>query len=56
MKTATIRKYRSPAPEMLPYPSAATKREIMDRLIDKLLVAAIGVGSASSMLLILALF
>lgn len=53
MKTATI--YKSKTTTMLPYPCAATKRETINNLLDKLIVGAIGAGTAASLLFIIAL-
>lgn len=38
----------------LPYPNAATRRELLNKFLDLLLVGAIGAGLAASFLLILA--
>ena len=38
-----------------PYPNAATYREMLHKLTDILLVAAIGVGAAASLLFLLAI-
>ena len=39
-----------------PYPNAATYREVLHKALDMLLVAAIGVGAAASLLFIAVLF
>lgn len=39
----------------LPYPNAATKRQILDRFVELLLMGALGVGFAAIVLFILAL-
>lgn len=39
----------------LPYPNAATRRQIIDRFLELLLMAALGIGSAAVILFILAL-
>lgn len=49
MKTTTIRK------TALPYPNAATRRQIMHKVLDLLLMAAIGAGAAAALLLVLTL-
>lgn len=48
MKTVTIAK-------PIPYPNAATRRQILNRVVDLLLTAVIGVGLAASLLFLLAL-
>lgn len=55
MKTAvTYRTDYAPQPN-LPYPNAATRRELINKAVDLLLVAAIGVGAAAILLFLLAL-
>ena len=54
MKTATCRTDYAPQPN-LPYPNAATRREIFNKFIDLLLVGAIGAGAAAILLFLLAL-
>ena len=49
MKSTTIRK------SALPYPNAATRRQIAHKVLDLMLMAAIGAGAAAMLLLILAL-
>lgn len=49
MKTTTIRK------QALPYPNAATRRQVAHKILDLLLMAAIGAGAAAMLLLLLAL-
>ena len=39
----------------IPYPNAATRKEILRKIVDLLLVAAIGAGAAASLLFVLAL-
>ena len=48
MKTTTIA-------TRVPYPNAATPREMLHRLLDTLLMAASGMGIAAMLLLIMAL-
>ena len=38
-----------------PYPNAATNQEILHKLLDLLLVAALGVGAAAILLLLVAI-
>lgn len=47
--TTTIRK------AALPYPNAATRKQIMNKVLDLLLMAAIGAGIAAMLLFLLAL-
>ena len=49
MKTATCKTYRRP--ERVPYPNAATTREVLHRFLDGVLVAACGMGLAAIVLL-----
>lgn len=49
MKTTTVRK------SALPYPNAATRRQIANKVLDLMLMAAIGAGSAAMLLVLLAL-
>lgn len=39
----------------LPYPNAATRRELMHKFMDLLLMAALGVGAAAILLFLVAL-
>ena len=39
----------------LPYPNAATRRELFGKFLDLLLMAALGAGSAAILLFLLAL-
>ena len=48
MKTTTIRK------ASLPYPNAATRRQVMNKVLDLLLMAAIGAAVAAMLLFLLA--
>ncbi len=41
--------------QALPYPNAATRRQIVNRILDMLLMAAIGAGLGAMLLLGLAL-
>lgn len=49
MKTTTIREYA------LNYPNAATRKQVMNKIVDLLLMAAVGAGLAAMLLLLLAL-
>lgn len=54
MKTAVYRQnHRAIRP--LPFPNAATRRQVFAKIIDTLLVAASGAGIAAMLLLLLAL-
>ena len=39
----------------LPYPNAATRRELLNKFLDLLLMGALGVGAAAIMLFVLVL-
>ena len=52
MKTAICKSNYRPA---IPYPNAATRREIMHKVLDTLLVTASGMGLAAIVLLCLVL-
>ena len=49
MKTTTVREH---APT---YPNAATRKQIMNKIVDLLLMASLGAGLAAMLLLLLAL-
>lgn len=55
MKIANTYANKSANLNMLPYPCAATRKETLNRLVDKFLVGAIGAGAAASLLFIIAL-
>lgn len=55
MKAAAIKYTDSRSHPFLPYPNAATRQEILQKLVDILLMGAIGVGSAAAMMLLLVL-
>ncbi len=55
MKAATARPADLAKRPNLPYPNAATKHQIVNRFIELLLMAALGVGAAAIILFILAL-
>lgn len=52
MKTTTLNKMEFP---LAPYPNAATKREVMHKIIDHLLMIACSAGVAAVILLMVAL-
>ena len=54
MKTAAQRTTFVSRPR-IPYPNAATKGQIIDRFVELLLTAALGIGAAAILLFILAL-
>lgn len=54
MKATAI--YTTHRAQKLRYPNAATRQEIVHKLLDTLLVGAIGAGAAASLLFILVLF
>lgn len=45
MKTATMKQNHSTTMPFLPYPNAATKRELLDKYIDRILITASCIGS-----------
>lgn len=49
MKTTAVREHT------LSYPNAATRKQVMNKIVDLLLMAAIGAGLAAMLLLLLAL-
>ena len=52
MKTAVIRSYNTTTPQ-IPYPNAATRKELVHRFLDLLIMGAIGAGLAVSLLFVL---
>lgn len=55
MKTVTTKKTISRQHGPIPHPNAATKQQLIDRFVELLLAAAIGMGAAATVLFILAL-
>lgn len=55
MKTAVAHRADFAKKPNLPYPNAATRRQIINRFVDLLLTAALGIGAAAIFLFILAL-
>lgn len=55
MKTAAIYRTVHPAMPSIPYPNAASRRQIVNKLVDLLLIAATSVGVAAILLFLLAL-
>lgn len=55
MKTVTAHRADLASLPNLPYPNAATKRQIFDRFLELLLMGALGIGAAAILLFILAL-
>ena len=53
----TVSAYRSDYAQRpnLPYPNAATRREMLNKVLDILLMAALGAGAAAILLFLLAL-
>ena len=54
MRSAVYQNTRRAMPA-IPYPNAMTRKEIAHKILDLLLVAAMGAGCAASLLLLLAL-
>lgn len=55
MKTAAIYRTKMHSRPAIPYPTAAERRQMLDKLVDTALVAATGIGSAAILLLMLVL-
>lgn len=55
MKTVTYRATDFANRPNIPYPNAATRRQILDRIVELLLMAGLGIGAAAILLFILAL-
>lgn len=55
MKTAVIRRSDLKMHPEIPYPNAATRKEMLNKFLDLLLVGAIGAGLAASLLFLLVL-
>ena len=55
MKTATMKRTRMNTAPVFPYPNAATRQEMLHKLLDLILVGAIGAGCAACLLMLLAM-
>jgi len=55
MKTEAIYRPAVTVRPSLPYPNAATKRQVFEKIVDHLLIGAIGIGSVAIILFLLAL-
>ena len=55
MKTTTLSRNDLRTRPELPYPNAATRREVLHKFVDLLLVAAIGGGAAAILLFLMVL-
>jgi hypothetical protein len=55
MKTAVVNRTNLVTRPNLPYPNAATKRQVIDRFVELLLMATLGIGAAAIILFLLAL-
>lgn len=55
MKTATIRRTDVNTLPRIPYPNAATKKELFHKFLDLLVIGAMGAGAAAMLLLVLVL-
>lgn len=53
MKTATIRRTDLNTQPRIPYPNAATRKELVHKFLDMVLMGAIGAGLAASLLFLL---
>ena len=54
MKTATVRRNIPICRAGLPFPNAATRRQVLDRVVDLALTFSLGGGAAAIVLFILA--
>lgn len=55
MKTITYRSTDFANRPNIPYPNAATRRQILDRIVDLLMMAGLGIGAAAILLFLFAL-
>ena len=55
MKTVTTKKPNTHRRYGVPYPNAATRRQLIDQFVELLLTGAIGISAAAIVLFILAL-
>ena len=55
MKVATLKQTSISRTPIVPYPNAATREEMMHKVLDLILVCAIGAGLAACLLFFLAL-
>lgn len=53
MKTATAHRYAFTTNPRIPYPNAASRKELVHKFLDLLLIGAIGAGLAASLLFLL---
>lgn len=53
MKTAAIKHANYRNQPFLPYPNAATRQEALQKVVDVLLMGAMGIGSAATVMLLL---
>jgi hypothetical protein len=53
MKTATIRRSQAKSRPRVPYPNAATRKEMFHKALDLMISGAIGAGLAASVLLLM---
>ena len=55
MKTVTIRNAQVKRHPQIPYPNAATRKEMLHKLLDLMITGLIGAGLAASLLLLAAI-
>ena len=55
MKTAVVKRTDFNNMPVIPYPNAATREEMLHKILDLLLVAAIGAGLAACLIFLIAL-
>lgn len=56
MKCATTRKVISNNIPLFPHPNSVTRQEVLNKMLDLLLMGAIGAGLAACLIFILVLF
>lgn len=54
MKTATVHRSNHAARPNVPFPNAATRRQVVDRIVDLTLTFMLGAGAAAILLFVLA--
>ena len=53
MKTATVQYRKTKTQPQIPYPNAATKKELINRILDLLLTGAMGAALAALLLFLI---
>ena len=55
MKSTAVKKVPYRQRPFLPYPNAATRQEVLQKIVEVLLMGAIGIGCAATFLLMMVL-